>query len=124
MIIHHVAIRYYKSGATIYIQYYGSESRFKHIIFVFHDDALKPKLLRKLLETEGIIINDATTYFFEPGLGIQEDMLELIELLAPINIAENTEMQKAAEEYLRGMIGLEKFKQEVVAYCVAGKLSE
>ena len=93
------------------------------IAFEFYDSAMKPKLLWKLLGIRGGI-SESGMYFFNTGFGIEDDKLELIELLAPINIAENTELKKTAGDYLGGVIEREKFEQEVVAYCVAGKLSK
>ena len=122
--IRRVAIGMDEDRATISIVHWKNIYETTVLVYTFYGDVRKKRLLHKLLNIEGIIINERITYFFECALEISENILELIEYLAPVNIAKNTEMQQAAEEYLNGGIGLKKFEQEVVAYCVAGKLSE
>lgn len=97
--------------------------RIATIAFEFHDSAMKPKLLWKLLGMRGNV-NELEGYFYDTGFSIEGDLLELIELLAPINITENNELEKIVEEYLGGAIERKNFEEEVVAYCVADKLSK
>lgn len=93
------------------------------IRFDFHNTEKKLKLLWKLLGLLGNI-NESEMHYYDTSFRIEEDLLELIELLAPVDITESGGMMKVAEDYLKGVIGLKKFEQEVVAYCVANKLSE
>ena len=93
------------------------------IAFEFHDSAMKLKLLWKLIGMRGNI-NESEMYYYDTGFSIEENRLELIELLAPINITENIELKKIAGDYLDGTTEREKFEQEVIAHCVAEKLSK
>lgn len=121
--IHRVAIGMDDSRATISIVHWKNEYETTVIVYTFYGDMLKKGLLHKLLSIEGIVINELEIYFFECALEISESMVELIERLAPINITKSGRMKKATREYLDGVMELEKFEQEVIAYCVAEKLS-
>lgn len=118
MVYHRVSIQIAKNSLTISI--YG----IAYMAFTLYNDALKSRLFRKFLNIEDIFIDDTTSYFSDMGMELQENMLDLMKLLAPINLTENNKLKKAAEEYLGGSIELETFEQEVVACLVAEKLSE
>lgn len=94
------------------------------IIYIHDNEVFKKRLVEKLLGTEGISISGAEILSFYCTHEISENLFELLEFLAPVDMRENNELKKIAKEYLDGTIEREMFEQEVIAHCVADKLSK
>lgn len=92
------------------------------ISYEFWEDKLKKELLSVLFR-----IVDIDKLPGDTALGdflIEDINFDIIKLLAAKDITKDGEFRGKVKRYLRGDMDLEEFHKEVVAYCVAEKLSQ